>query len=182
MALAAAAAARGWPVTLLLGPTCLADDSSGPVHRFRTARDLQALLGEHWPAHDLLIMAAAVADYRPAGARRGKISRSAGAWTLTLEPTPDLVAEAAAAARPDQRIVGFALEPSDRLPDRAREKLADKRLWAIVANPLKTMDAGEIDGTLILADGRALAPPDRPCSKERFAEWLLETLDRELSG
>jgi phosphopantothenoylcysteine decarboxylase/phosphopantothenate--cysteine ligase len=139
--LADAAARRGWTTTLLLGPTesPLPVCSQVRVRRFRTAAQLADLLDEEWPGHDVLIMAAAVADYRPARpADDGKLRRD-GPVVLELEPTPDLLAGLAARTRADQVTIGFALEPAERLDVSAREKLARKSLDAIVANPLETM-------------------------------------------
>lgn len=193
MALARAAAARGWAVTLLLGPTQLADGWLGNtsqmvVERFQSVADLQRLLAEHWPGHDVLIMAAAVADYRPVRVHLGglgqgldveeqedgggKLRRGAERVFLELEPTPDLLAELAGMTRADQTVIGFALEPAERLMESAWEKLARKRLDGIVANPLETMDSERVTGQLVLADGRVLAA--RPgIGKDEFAEWLL---------
>ncbi len=183
IALAEAAAARHDRVTLLLGPTL----SSPPQHsqvttrRFQTTTELRDLLRDLWPDHSVLIMAAAVADYRPAHSpgNAEKRPRGDGPWMLELEPTPDLLAEAAGNARPDQLTVGFALGPADGLLDRAREKLAAKHVDAIVANPLETMGADSIQATLLLRDGRELSLP--ACSKDRFAVWLLDRVD-ELRG
>ncbi len=183
MAIAEAAAARGCPVTLLLGPVGTMPTEVGSsvrLERFRTTADLQAALGEHWPRHDVLVMAAAVADYRPrpeaAGAARdagGKLRRTGDALHLELEPTPDLLAGAAAASRPDQTLVGFALEPSERLLASARDKLVRKGVHAIVANPLETMDHAGIAGTLVTPDGLRRPELER-LPKPEFARWLVE--------
>ncbi len=181
LALAEVAAQLGNRVTLLLGPTGSASPQHSQVttHRFRTTADLQRLLAELWPAHSVLIMAAAVADYRPAdpASLSGKQSPKAGPWTLELEPTPDLLAEAASSSRPDQITVGFALEPADRLLPSARIKLVAKNIDAIVANPLQTIGADRIRATLLLRDGRQLTPPQVECSKREFAQWLLERIE-----
>ncbi len=180
IALAEASADRGRQTTLLLGPTPLAptEHSRLTTIRFRTTADLQALLAEHWPDHDVLIMAAAVADYRPAetAPASAKHQRRRGTWSLQLEPTPDLLGELAAITRPDQITIGFALEPADRLVASAREKLAAKSINAIVANPLETIGSDRIGATLILRDGRTLTPPGPQCAKREFAEWLLDQL------
>ncbi len=182
IALAEAAASRGDSVTLLLGPTPSAppQHSQIRVRRFRTAADLQGLMAELWPDHSVLIMAAAVADYRPSHPADPTVKRprQQGPWTLELEATPDLVAEAAAASRPDQITVGFALGPPDSLLETARAKLAAKQIDAIVANPLRTMDDDRIQATLILRDGRELSRPE--CSKPQFADWLLQQLEQLL--
>lgn len=181
IAIANASAERGHPTTLLLGPTHLEPSHTRVItHRFRTAADLRALLAEHFPACDVLIMAAAVADYRPApnpadsgGIMASKLKRGSGPITLTLEPTPDLLGELADRKRPDQITIGFALEPADRLEASAREKLARKRLDAIVANPLETMDAEDIEATIIAASGEAMSTPG-VMPKRAFGVWLLE--------
>jgi len=183
VALAEAARREGWRVTLLLGPTSIEPTDTGvEVHRFRTTADLQGLLADHFPACDMLVMAAAVADYRPVipeQARRDplgtKLKRSGEGLKLEFEATPDLLAGCSAMRRPGQRIVGFALEPAERLIDSARSKLERKGVDAIVANPLETMDSGAIDATLISRDGTSVSTPG-PIAKSEFASCLLERL------
>lgn len=187
IALAEQAAARGFPATLLLGPTQLRPETSShlTVIRFQTAAELHELLTEHWPQHDVLIMAAAVADFRPVRPHADestptvpptKLRRTGFALTITLEPTPDLLASLAEQTRADQTVIGFALEPADQLLAAASEKLSRKKLDAIVANPLETMDAADISATLVFRDGHhTAAPPNLP--KRDFATWLLDQLD-----
>lgn len=199
IALAETAAARGWDTTLLLGPT--PREPTNPrvrVERFQTTADLQALLASHFPGCDALIMAAAVADYRPKpnqgplcdgefapvapAPRPFKLRREGTPLRLELEPTPDLLAEVSRTRRPDQSVVGFALEPEERLMESALSKLSRKRLDAIVANPLETMDSPSIRATLVFADGRSERTPSAAAgdgiSKDAFAVWLLDRLPR----
>lgn len=172
--LAAAAQDSGWDVTLLLGPTPLAPPAGVRLERFETTADLAALLEQHAPACDVLIMAAAVADYRPRAVAAHKLPRAGQKLVLELEPTPDLVAACAARKRPGQRLIGFALEEPAELATRAQEKLAQKGLDAIVANPLETMNADQIQATVYTADGQVVVPPGaQPMSKDAFARWLL---------
>ena len=150
---------------------------------------LQELLAEEFPACDVLIMAAAVADYRPAAAQAGKLPRRGERLVLELEPTPDLVAELARARRPGQRIIGFALEAPDELAARATEKLRRKGLDAIVANPLETMGADQITAVVYTSGGRSLtpgagassghAPAGGSFSKRDFARWLIDWLSHK---
>ena len=210
IALADTAARRGDQVTLLLGPTPRTpDDPRVKVRRFQTTADLETLLAEHFPTCDTLIMAAAVADYRPRiakddqspstsperqragselltspdpsltlGARETaltKLRRTESALTLELEPTPDLLASIANTKRPDQHVIGFALEPQDRLIVSAKNKLERKHLDAIVANPLETMDATTIRATVLFQDGRSVETPGE-IDKSVFAGWLLDAL------
>lgn len=186
LALAHAAAASDdiEQVTLLAGPGVVMEDeatsdASGghtagvAVHRFESVADLQSLLREHWPTHDVLIMAAAVADYRPAHIHDGKLPRQPdGLLHLTLEPTPDLVAEMAATKRADQRVIAFALEEPDQLESRAKAKLQRKGVDAIVANPLRTMDADSIEAVWLAANGDVHEPG--AISKPQFATWLIK--------
>ena len=176
VSLAEAAVEAGHDVTLLLGKGASAGASSGNrlnVERFESTADLSAAIDQYFPSHDLLVMAAAVADYRPAKVHDGKLSR-ANRLELSLEPTPDLVAGVAATKRADQRVVAFALEPADQLTERARAKMTRKGVDAIVANPLETMDATSVDGHLLFADGRLESPG--AMSKPAFAKWLIAAI------
>jgi len=183
-ALAHEAHRRGARVTLLLGPgVAEPHDPYISTLRFRTAADLRRLLQEHADRSDLLIMAAAVADYRPAQPLpSGKLRRAEERLTLELEPVPDLIAELAASlgrasdrAFPKPLLVAFALEPAEGLLDAAQRKMQRKGVDAIVANPLHTMDAATITATLLWSDGRS-DPAPADLSKDRFAGWLLDRL------
>lgn len=177
VALAMASSKRAAATTLLLGPCPVpADLGDVELHRFHTTADLQDELARYWPRHDLLIMAAAVADFRPVrrGSLTDKLKRGEGI-RLDLEPTPDLLASLSSMTRPGQTRVGFALEPHDRLDESARAKLVQKDLDAIVANPLETMDAHDITARLYRRDGTMTqAPPHM--GKTSFAVWLLDQL------
>lgn len=183
IALADAAVRRGMQVTLLLGPTSRTpDDPRVKVRRFTTTADLEALLALHFPQCDTLIMAAAVADYRPKGAAGGgaseamtKLRRTEAGLALELEPTPDLLAAVAKSRRDDQRVIGFALEPRERLIESAMSKLERKGLDGVVANPLETMDAPTIEATVIFRDGRRVDTAGA-VDKSRFAPWLLDAI------
>ena len=173
IAIARAARSRGWPTTLLLGPVSTTVPESLDPIRFETTHDLARLLDEQWPRHDMLIMAAAVSDYRPDLVPPGKI-RHAGDLVLTLEPTEDLLASLADRSRPGQVRIGFALEDSQDMIERARAKLRSKQLDAIVANPLATMDADIVNALLIDATSTSESPAN--ATKDVFADWLLETV------
>lgn len=178
--LAETAANLGWHTTLLLGPTHLAPVSSAiTCHRFRTTADLASLLNRTLPECEILIMAAAVADYTPAETNlTGKLRRSeSNGLTLNLKPTPDLLASCGKQARHDQFLVGFALEPVEGLEDSARMKLIRKGIDLIVANPLETMEAPDIAATLITAESLKRFEQQAPRqSKALFAHWLLPIL------
>ena len=179
-ALADCAQSSGWRVILLLGPNAvLPTNPDVEVVRFFSLSDLQTLLQTRLSQADTLIMAAAVADYRPVispdelGRKR---KREAGDFVLKLESTPDLLAQCAQHARKNQLLIGFALEPKDRLIASAKDKLGRKNIDLIVANALETMDSDSIEATL-------LGNPDRGVpyqqstpgllSKAAFAQWLI---------
>jgi phosphopantothenoylcysteine decarboxylase/phosphopantothenate--cysteine ligase len=177
IAIAEACARAGASVRLALGPVRVAPPESHGIQLlpFRTSRDLEALLLRELPHADLVVMAAAVADYRPKTAGIGKLRREGAGLTLDLETVPDLLASTRPARRPGSAVIGFALEPAERLRSSALDKLARKDLAGIVANPLETMDAPDIDGTLFLRNGEERAPGGR-IPKDAFARWLAPIL------
>jgi phosphopantothenoylcysteine decarboxylase/phosphopantothenate--cysteine ligase len=182
LALAEAARDGGCSVTLLLGPTALEPPAGVQTIRFESAADLARLLDQHFETCDVLIMAAAVADYRPGRLDEGKLPRGGESLVLTLEPTPDLVAGCAARKRPDQLIIGFALEEPTALAERARAKLQQKGVDAIVANPLSTMGAPDVSATIFTAAGETILPPSSQSGaktkpKSDFARWLIDWID-----
>jgi phosphopantothenoylcysteine decarboxylase/phosphopantothenate--cysteine ligase len=170
-AIAAALRASGCAVTVVRGPGAPAVEGCADA-RFTTAADLLEALRSAWPEHDLLVMAAAVADFRPASRQSGKMRRESGAQALALVPTEDILAGLAGSRRPGQYVVGFALERPEDLAPSALAKLERKRADAIVANPLETMDAADVDGRILFAGGAAALPPGGRMAKERFAHWL----------
>lgn len=193
VAIAQAAASAGWDVTLLLGPmTVVPDDARVKVHRFRTCEDLRGLLKEHVGAADVLVMAAAVADYRPKvdpAFQGGKFRRTGQKMVLELEPTPDLLAEVSKTRRTGpsdgQLMVGFALEPRDELLQSARDKMTRKGVDMVVANPLETMDSDQIEGMIVSREGGVggvggvggeTRPEGGRMSKVAFAAWLIERI------
>ncbi len=177
LAIAAALSARGVLVTLLAGPLRipLLQAQFARVRHFRTARDLEQLMHEELPHADLVVMAAAVADYRVGRIQEGKLRRTDEALTLQLEPVPDLLQATRASRRAAARIIGFALEPSERLEASARAKLERKDLYAIFANPLETMDAADVQGTLYLRDG-CVHRMNALVSKDACAAWMMPHL------
>ncbi len=157
-ALADVAAAQGHRTVVLQGPVKFSPlRTDVEVRNFSTCSDLQTLLRQSTGGFDILIMAAAVADYRPKpnpALSGGKFRRTNAPLTLELEPTPDLLAEVSATRQPGQLLVGFALEPRADLLESARAKLERKRIDMVVANPLEAMDSPEAEVTVVYADGR----------------------------
>ena len=176
-----AASEAGHDVTLLLGPVpVVPKDLPARLFRYETVGDLGKLLEEHFPDCRTLVMASAVADYRLVGPSPTKLPRDGGVLTIRLEPTPDLVQQCAESKRPDQHIVGFALEQIDLLRASAREKLNRKQLDAIVANPLETMESDHIEAVVQFADGSTVKPESISVSKAEFGRWFVATVLRRL--
>ncbi len=175
IAIAEAGVSAGHEVTLLLGPVMVHGSlhDTMRVYRFGTSAELKQMLEAHFPDCDVLVMAAAVADYRMERVAEGKIKREPNTeLTLRLQPTPDLVAAVASTKRADQKVVAFALEELAELESRAVSKMKRKGVDAVVANPLVTMDGEHITPLWLLADG-GRAEPGR-MTKPEFAAWLVD--------
>lgn len=169
-AVAAAALAAGHDVAAVLGPVEVAFPSGMRRIDVETAAQMHAAVMREWASNDLLVMAAAVADYRPKTVSPVKMSRSAGALTLELEPTEDIAAAACAVRRGDQRVVGFSLEREGDV-SRAIDKMKRKGLDMVVFNPLPTMGAEGVEAMLLWPSGREERVPMN--AKGEFAKVLL---------
>ena len=173
-AIAQNAARRGASVTLISGKTTL------PVPRFVqqfvpivTAEDLHQAVVQHAAQCDLVIMSAAVADYRPTVVQTEKIKKHDTVSTLSLERTTDILAELGQNKRPRQYLCGFSME-TESLLENSQKKLEQKNLDLIVANNLKQPGAGfAIDTNLVtlLTKEETISLP--LLSKEAVAEQLL---------
>jgi len=160
-ALAEAASRRGARVILVSGPTDLTVPGGIDWIPVRTSDEMRTAVRDRSAEANVIIMAAAVSDYRPAAARTQKLKRGEGSLTLQLEPTPDILAEL---GREKGRsiLVGFAAETT-QLAESARAKLARKGADMIVANDVTQEGAG-FDGdtnivTIFLRDGREIPLP-----------------------
>lgn len=140
-ALAEECAARGAEVTLIAGPVSLVTEHPN-IKRIdvKSAHQMYEAAMENFPGSDAAILCAAVADFTPAQVSDTKIKRK-GDMTITLKPTEDIAAALGAIKRPDQRMVGFALE-TDHEADNAQGKLERKNLDFIVLNSLNDKGAG----------------------------------------
>jgi phosphopantothenoylcysteine decarboxylase/phosphopantothenate--cysteine ligase len=143
LALASAARARGAEVTVVAANVALPCPPGVPCRHVATAAELQRACEEAFPTCDVLLMTAAVADFRPASPEPGKIKRSGRArLVLELEPTGDVLCSLLARRRDGQTIVGFAAEHGEAAIELAREKLAAKGLDAVVVNDISRPDIG----------------------------------------
>ena len=132
---------------------------------------------------DVVVMAAAVADYRPAEAHDGKRAKSGEPWELTLEPTVDVLRELGERRTNGQVLVGFAAEHGEAGLDRARAKLAAKRADLVVFNDVSRADIGfdaaDNEVTLVEAGGERRV---ERAPKERVAAEILDEVARLLES
>jgi phosphopantothenoylcysteine decarboxylase/phosphopantothenate--cysteine ligase len=143
VALAEEAARRGAQVTVVAANVSLERPGGVRYVDVETAAELEEAVRAEFPDSDVLLMAAAVADFRPTEATEEKISKAGRAGlTVELEPTADVLATLAEERRPDQTVVGFAAETGQGGIDRARGKLDRKRLDAVVLNDVARGDIG----------------------------------------
>ena len=191
-ALARAARDRGAEVTLLAANVALADPPGVARHDLVTAAELQEACEREFPACDVLLMAAAVADFRPRERRDGKIKKAGRAsLELELSPTADVLAGLASSRREGQTLVGFAAEHGERAVELARGKLEQKGLDALVVNDISRRDIGfEVDANevTILTDHRSAgagagAQPEQVrhvprAAKEEVAGAILDAVER----
>ena len=174
-ALAEASRRRGARVVLVSGPTDLDPPAGVEVECVRTAEEMAQSVLRRFEQATVTLMAAAVADFRPAEVYSRKIKKQDGTPTLKLEPTPDILAMIAARRRPGQVVVGFAAE-SENLLANAAAKLRDKALDFIVANDVLQPGAGFDSDTnivtLVFPDGHS--KPLQKMSKLLVAHRILD--------
>ncbi len=181
-ALGEAARDRGANVILVSGPTALPDPVAVDVIRVQRAAEMRDAVVFHCDGADVLIMAAAVADYQPAEAVGEKIKRRhAESLTLPLVRTPDVLAEVG--SRPGLVKVGFAAESHDLLAN-ARQKISEKQLDLIIANDITSTDAGfSADTNRVVIIDSGGGHEDLPLMSKYEVAWhILNRVVRLLAG
>jgi phosphopantothenoylcysteine decarboxylase/phosphopantothenate--cysteine ligase len=176
-ALAEAARDRGAEVTVVCGSVSVPVPYNTDIIRIESAENLLETMSEQAPLQDIIIQAAAVADYRPLYKADQKIKKKKGQeMILTLVENPDVAREVGKMKKPGQTLVGFAAE-TNRVQENAKEKLDKKNLDLIVANDVTVAGAGfNTDtniATLISKKGIAEYPL---MSKRKLADIILDTV------
>ena len=175
-AIAKAAARRGAKVTLISGPTALKKPAYVDTVDVVSAQDMFDAVTARAQAADIIIKAAAVADYRPATVADNKIKKADDALSIPLERTKDILAALGNSKRPGQFLCGFSME-TENLLENSRKKLGKKNLDMVAANNLKVEGAGfGVDTnvlTLITPDGTVDLPL---MSKDAAADALLDAI------
>lgn len=181
-ALAEAARDRGANVTLVSGPTSLTAPQGVEFVRIESSAQLCAAVLERGESADVVVQAAAPADFRPKNVAERKIKKTGESMTLELEATTDIAAELGRRKQPGQILVAFAAETNDVM-DNARGKLTRKNADLIVANDVSRSDAGfGVDTnviTLITAeDVRALEKMSKRAAADAILSRVRELRDR----
>jgi phosphopantothenoylcysteine decarboxylase / phosphopantothenate---cysteine ligase len=163
LALAEEAARRGAEVTLVCANVTLAKPSGVAVVEVETAEELLRATREAFASSDVLLMAAAVSDFRPREAESAKIAKAGRErLELELEPTEDVLAGLGGDRRPGQTLVGFAAEHGEGGAERGREKLLGKGLDLVVVNDISRSDIGfdsdQNEVTILTAAGERAVP------------------------
>jgi phosphopantothenoylcysteine decarboxylase/phosphopantothenate--cysteine ligase len=183
-AIAAEAASRGAVVTLVAGPTSIAPPPVDQVVRVRSAIDMHAAVLQQLSGTDIVIMAAAVADYTPEQRADQKVAKGAETITLTLKKNPDILADLGArriASGSGPLLIGFAAETDDVVA-RATDKLHRKHADLIVANDVSRQDAGfDVDTNIVTMVTAGGAEPLPLQSKARVAAEILNRVEQLLT-
>ncbi len=180
-ALAREAWLRGAEVTLISGPSSLEPPPAVEVVRVESTADLAAAVSEALPLADLLLMAAAPADFRPTMPLAQKARRAEGAPKMDLEPTGDILAETLPRRKKGAVVVGFALETGDPVPS-AQAKLKAKHLDLVIANDATERGAGpEVPTNRVTVIGKDGSESLPLMPKEQVAEAILDRVEMLLS-
>jgi phosphopantothenoylcysteine decarboxylase / phosphopantothenate---cysteine ligase len=176
-AIVAEALARGAEVTAVAAATTVDLPAGARVIRVETAQELYDAVLAEAGAEDVLIMAAAVADFRPKRVAEGKLKKDQGVPELVLEATPDTLAELGRRRRSDQVLVGFAAETGDHLAG-ARRKLEAKHLDLVVLNHVEGAHSafGADDADAYLVDATTVEELPR-AAKAAIAARLLDRVE-----
>jgi phosphopantothenoylcysteine decarboxylase/phosphopantothenate--cysteine ligase len=181
VALAAEARRRGAEVTLLASNLTVASPAGVTVVDAPTAADLEREAAMRSGSADVVVMAAAVADYRPAAPDQGKRAKTEETWTIELEPTTDVLALLGQAERNGQVLVGFGAETGEAGLERKRAMLADKNLDLVVYNDVSVsgigFDAADYEVTLVTRAGERRL---ERASKAVIAAGIVDEVERLL--
>jgi phosphopantothenoylcysteine decarboxylase/phosphopantothenate--cysteine ligase len=179
VALAAQAARRGAQVTLIAANLSLPVPNGARLVEVQTAAELERACEKEFDSADVLVMAAAVADFRPTHAAETKLKKDQGVPKLELEPTVDVLSALAERRRTGQVLVGFAAEHGSDAVSFGREKLSRKGLDAIVVNDVSRpgigFDADENEVTIVSAAGEQRVTR---ASKSLIAQAVLDEIER----
>ncbi len=181
VALASVFLANGYSVEVVAGPMEAQFPGGATVHRVRSACEMHQAVMERLPQVQALVHCAAVADYRPKVAAAEKIKDSRNQLVLELVPNPNILRDSVAAKKPDQVVVGFALE-TDHFEKHALEKLEKSGADALLLNAPVAKDSGFgfdcVNYTLVTPNSKV--PELRMGSKVELSETIVDFVNRKL--
>lgn len=182
-AIAEEARRRGYQVEFITGPvdgSNLPELEQSSIHRIVGAEEMLSTARDLFSAADIIVFAAAVADYAPAEKRIEKMAKSEAELILHLRPTPDIAKTLCAARKPSQTAIGFALQTANG-EDNARRKLTEKNLNGIVLNTPATL--GAENGTFsFLAQGRNAFSQWGNIDKPECAKRIFDAIEDIVDG
>jgi phosphopantothenoylcysteine decarboxylase/phosphopantothenate--cysteine ligase len=173
-ALAAAARDAGWTVDLVSGPVSLPEPSGVMLYPVVTAEEMMRQADALFGPCDVLLMCAAVSDWRPASRHASKLKKDGRGLTVELEPVPDILAALSRRRRPGQVLVGFAAETED-VEANAVAKLEKKGVDLVAANSVAGPDGafGSEDNAVLLVGRDGFRRRLGPASKSEVARLLV---------
>ena len=181
VALASVFLANGYSVEVVAGPMEAEFPGGATVHRVRSACEMHQAVMERLPQVQALVHCAAVADYRPKVAAAEKIKDSRNQLVLELVPNPNILRDSVAAKKPNQVVVGFALE-TDHFEEHAQEKLRKSGADALLLNAPVAKDSGfgfdNVNYTLVTPNSQV--PELRMGSKVELSETIVDFVNRKL--
>jgi phosphopantothenoylcysteine decarboxylase / phosphopantothenate---cysteine ligase len=183
VAVADEAARRGADVTLVLAGATARPSAPMRVVHAESADAMRTATLEHAATADVVVMAAAVADYRPAERLEGKRGKDAEEWSVRMEPTADILGELGRSRRPGQVLVGFAAEHGEGGVQRARAKLERKNADMIVMNDISRTDIGfdsDLNEIVLLTSNGETLVSRR--SKEACAAAIWDGIGNQMAG
>ena len=177
-AIARAAARRGADVTLISGPTALSEPSFVNTVHVRSAQEMYDAVMLYAPEADIIIKAAAVADYRPASLADNKLKKGEGELFIPLARTKDILVALGSNRKPGQFLCGFSME-TENILENSIKKLKKKNLDLIAANNVKIAGAGfQVDTNVLTLIGPDFVRELPLVSKDEAADALLDEIMR----
>lgn len=167
---------RGHKVILISGPTYLKPPDGIKVVKTTSTEEMKEAVLKYFPEYDVLIMAAAVSDWKPEKKYRGKLKRKKE-WNLKLIPNPDILKEVSKIKKENQIVIGFALE-TENIEKNALKKLKEKKLDLIIGNTTEFFGEGKPSKVIFISkDGKV--KKYKRIKKEKVAEKIVNWIENE---
>ncbi len=167
---------RGHKVILISGPTYLKPPDGIKVVKITSTEEMKEAVLKYFPEYDVLIMAAAVSDWKPEKKYRGKLKRKKE-WNLKLIPNPDILKEVSKIKKENQIVIGFALE-TENIEKNALKKLKEKKLDLIIGNTTEFFGEGKPSKVVFISkDGKV--KKYKRIKKEKVAEKIVNWIENE---